>query len=596
MGKAVLEDPPESTQRSATARHPWKGSGSAKWCVAHSGRIASGAGVALIAAALVLLILVPMAFIIFGATQKGELFDDSFAFSLESLRTVFTTRGYIYSFLGTGLLSIAVGAVTVFLASIFAWLLSRTNVPQRRVLELVVLLPLFLSPFVGAIAWVTLASPESGVINVTLTTLFGVSEPVVNVTSTWGIIWVMSMYFVPYGYILISPTLKNMDPSLEEAGYLCGAGALRTMRKVTLPIVRPAILSAFFLVSVIAAGVFSIPAVLGAQGGFVPLSVHIYRALALPPADYSLAASIGCALLLLVFAGLHLYRRAVRASSRFVTVTARGFRQRRVDLGRMRFVGAGVCIVYAFLAIALPYLALFLVSVTPYTITDLTELSFTLDGFREIITSTRVLGALKNTLLIGLLAATLCVALAVGVSYLVERTRVRGRRILEYTAVTPVAVPGIVFAVGMLWAYVQTPFYATIWILVGAFVASYLPHATRVISSGLLQIDRSLEDAAIVSGASRFKTLRRITVPLSKPSLLSAWLFVFVLTVREINAAIVLYSPQTTVLSVLTWDYVQFGNFQMAAAVGLLQTILLVLGIVLGRFVFRVTLTQDGSW
>ncbi|MQA84735.1 MAG: ABC transporter permease subunit [Streptosporangiales bacterium] len=554
--------------------------------------VTSRLGMLVILLALTFLILVPMVFIVVGATQEGAAYTSGVTFSLDSLRTVFTTKAYLSSFAGTALLSLSVAALAVCVASMFAWLLARTNLPRRGLLELIILLPLFLSPFVGAIAWVTLASRNSGIVNVTLGQVFGLSEPLVNIASTGGVVWVMVMYFIPYGYILISPALKNMDPSLEEAGYLCGAGPLSTTLRVTIPIVRPAVLSAFFLVAVIAAGVFSIPAVLGGQGGFTPLSVHIYRAIARPPANYPLAAAVGCALLLLVFVGLHLYRRAVRASSRFVTVTARGFRPRLVDLGRLRYAGVALCVGYASLAILLPYAALVLVSITPYTITDLTKLTFTLGSFQEILTSSRVLEAVKNTMLIGVVAPTACVALAVAVSYVVERTRIRGRRALEYLAVAPVAVPGIVFAVGMLWAYVRTPLYATVWILVAVFIASYLPHASRMTGSGLLQIDRVLEDAATVCGASRVKTLSKITVPLSKPSLLSAWIFVFVLTVREINAAIVLYSPDTMVLSVLTWDYVEFGDFQMAAVAGLLQTALLVLGLLVGRFVFRVRLMR----
>jgi iron(III) transport system permease protein len=574
-----LDEPEQNHQEPAAAR-----------------KAVSGAGTRLAALTvlgiLVFLVVIPMAYVIYGATRSGSPYDPESTASGDALRTVFTTSEYLWSFLGTTLLALTSAGLSVLMATVFAWLLARTNVPSKKFLEIAVILPLFLSPFVGAIAWVTLAAPRSGMLNVTARTLFGTSDPVIDITNTFGVVWVMAIYFVPYGYLLIAPSLKNMDPSMEEAAYLCGAGPLRTMRKVTLRLVRPAILSAFFLIAVIITGVFSIPAVLATRSDFVPLSVQLYRATAITPTNYALAAAIGCALLLLVSLCLYFYRRSVRQSKRFVTVTARGFRPRIVDLGRIRYVGAAVCILYAALAVVLPYAALTLVSLTPFTITDLRELVFTLDGFRDVLGSASVMQALGNTLLIGLIAPTLCVLLAMVLSYIVERTRTRLRQPLEYIAIAPVAIPGIVFGLGMLWAYIRTPFYGTIWILVAVFIASYLPHAIRGVSSGLLQIDRALEEAGSVCGASRATVFRKITMPLAKPAVLSAWIFVFILVIREINAAIVLYAPGSTVLSVLTWDYVQFGDFRAAAVVGLLQTALLLLGLVIGRFVFRVAVTS----
>lgn len=540
---------------------------------------------------LVALIVVPVAFVLFGATRSGTPGDPNTEFTLEPLRTAFTTRPYLGSLVATVLLGLVVSGLAVVVGALLAWLVARTDLPKKGFFELVALGPMFLSPFVGAIAWVTLAAPNSGMINVSAATFFGATGSVVNVMTLGGLVFVMALYFVPYGYLFASAAFKNMDPALEEASYLCGAGIVRTALWVTLPLIRPALLSAFFLVTVLVMGVFSIPAVLAADIGFSPLPVRVYRAITMVPSDYGLAAAIGASLLLIAFVGVWLYRRAVRASKRFVTVTARGFRPRLVPLGRMKAPAIVLCVMYGLLSIVLPYTALIIVSFTPYTITDLTALTFTTDHFVGILTSARTYDAIVNTLVIGLIAPALCVLLAMVVSFIVERTDLRGRRLLEYVTTAPVAIPGIVFATGFVWAYVYTPLYATIWILVAAFVASYLPHANRITSASLLQIDRTLEEAATVSGATQRVTMSRITLPLSRPALLSGWILVFVLVSREINAAIILVSPRTMVLSVLAYDYVQFGDLRAAAVIGLIQTAVLVLGVLVARYALRTRLT-----
>lgn len=544
---------------------------------------------------LTVLIAVPIVFVVYGASRSGSPGAPDTTFTADNLEAAFTHPLYVGSLLRTIVLGLVVATIAVLAGTVFAWIITRTDVPHKGLFELVILGPTFLSPFVGTIAWVTLAAPNSGMINVSARALLGIEAPLFNVMSLFGLVFVMALYFVPYGYLFCSAALKNLDPSLEEASYLNGAGVLRTAVTVTIPLLRPAILSVFFLVTVLAAGVFSIPAVLAADLGFQPTAVRVYRAVALVPSNYGLAAAIGVSLLIVAFVGIWLYRRSVRASKRFVTITARGFRPRIIPLRTMKPVAIGACVLYGLLSMVLPYTALTIVSFTPFTITDLSQLSFTTDHFVSVVTSPRTSSALSTTLVVSIIAPTLCILLALLVSYIVERTDLRGRQLMDYLAAAPVAVPGIVFATGMVWAYVRSPIYATMWILVAAFVASYLPHANRLTSSGLMQIDRTLEEAATVSGANQRITITRVTLPLSKPALLSGWILVFVLVAREINAAIILVSPRSMVLSVLAYDYVQFGNLRSAAVVGLLQTFVLVGGIIFARYVLKTRLTSAGA-
>jgi iron(III) transport system permease protein len=538
------------------------------------------------------LILVPIVLMFIGAIRTGTFVDPRATFSLRSLTLVYTTLPYLKTLGVTVGASLLVSFIACVVGIALAWLLARTDLPAKGVMENAVIAPLYLSPFVGALAWLILASPNAGLINVLARDIFGVEGPVLNVMTAGGVILVMALYNVPYAYMTVSAALKGMDPSMEEASYLNGAGTLATAMKVTFPVVRPSIISAFFFVFVLTCGTFSIPAALGGTQAMPFLAVDIYRAVATFPLDYSRAAAIGTLLFWISLIGVAFYRFASRVATRFVTVTARGYRMRMVKLRGWRHPAMMAIAAYVILAIVLPYLALLYVAFTRFTSSSILEATFTLDNFKAVAGSVAVRQSIVNTLLVGAIAPTLCVMLGITIAYAVRRLHVRGSGFLDYVAMFPIAVPGIVFGTGIFWTYLMTPAYGTIWILVIAFVASYIPFAYRMVDTSIIQIDKSLEEASSVCGASHWRTARQVTFKLIRPGVLSAWILVFIFSVREISAAILLASPSNKVLSVMSWDYLEFGNVQNAAIIGLLQTVILVGGIVVGRYVLRVRLAQ----
>ncbi|MDR6288432.1 MULTISPECIES: ABC transporter permease [Inquilinus] len=541
---------------------------------------------------LTVLVLVPIALMFVGAVRTGTFVDPRAQFSLRSLAAVYTTLPYLKTLAVTVGASLLVSLVACVIGIALAWLLARTDLPAKGVMENAVIAPLYLSPFVGALAWLILASPNAGLLNVLARDLLGVTGSMINVMTASGVILVMALYNVPYAYMTVSAALKGMDPSMEEASYLNGAGTLATAWKVTFPVVRPSIISAFFFVFVLTCGTFSIPAALGGTQAMPFLAVDIYRAVATFPLDYSRAAAIGTLLFWISLIGVFFYRFASRVATRFVTVTARGYRTRMVKLRGWRLPAILMILVYVTLAIILPYLALLYVAFTSFTSSSILDATFTLANFWSVAGSVAVRQSIGNTLLVGLLAPTLCVLLGIVIAYAVRRLHVRGSGILDYIAMFPIAVPGIVFGTGIFWTYLMTPAYGTIWILVIAFVASYIPFAYRMIDTSIIQIDKSLEEASAVCGASHWRTARQVTFKLIRPGVLSAWILVFIFSIREISAAILLASPSNKVLSVMSWDYLEFGNVQNAAIIGLLQTAILVAGIVVGRYVLRVRLSQ----
>ena len=541
---------------------------------------------------LALLILVPVGFMFLGAFMSGALADPAARLTLEKVAAVYTTLPYLRTLASTLAIALLVASAATAGGVFMAWLTSRTDLPARPVMETCIIAPLFLSPFVGAIAWLVLGSPKAGVINVLARVWFGATGPVVNVATPAGIVLIMALYYLPYAYLTVSAALRNMDPAMEEAAYLNGSGVLGTALKVTLPVVRPALISAFFFIFVLASGTFAIPAVLDRSSQVRFLAVDVFQASATYPIDYGTAAAIGTLLFWISVLGIAAYQFAARSARRFVTVTARGYRIRLVRLRLLRLPMAGMVGLYVLLAIVLPYLALAWSAFAKPGGSVLAPV-WTLANARGVLGSAEVAGATLNTIEVGLVTPTICVALGMLVAYAVRRLRVPGAKFIGYITMFSIAVPGIVFGTGVFWTYVLTPVYGTIAVLILAFLAAYLPFAYRISDTVLLQIDRALEEASSLCGAGHARTLARVTLPLARPALLSAWIMVFIFSVREISAAVLLTSSDNVVLSVLSFNYLDYGDVPKAAIVGLLQTALLAAGVVAGRFVFRVKLARQ---
>lgn len=491
-------------------------------------------------------------------------------------------------------ISLAVALAATFFGTAFAWFLTRTNLPLRGTLELLVLAPLFMSPFVAAIAWYALAAPRNGYLNLAWTEITGQGSGPINVTTVGGIIWVLALHTMPYAYVFVSSSLRNMDPALEAASYVNGVGVVGTVRRVTLPMITPAIGSSIMFITIFAAGVFSVPGVLGRNLGFDPLPVLIYRAVTQFRADYAQAAALGSMLFLLSIAFLYLYRRLTRMERKFVTVSGKSFQPRLLNLGRLRYgvvAGAGL---YGVVCVLLPIAALAVAALSPFTSRDLGNMNLTIDHAESVISSPSVRNAMINTVEVVIATAVVCVLISL-VSVLVARQRERGSTAagLDYLNTFPLAVPGIVLAAGLVWVYIRTPVYATLALLVIAYVISHVPHSYRLLRNGSLQISRELEEASYVNNVGRLGTAARVTAPLLRPAIFASVILVTIFVIREVNSVILLYMPQTRVLSVLTWDYIADGNLGSAATVGLLQTLMLVVALIAGRFIFRINLTDS---
>lgn len=463
------------------------------------------------------------------------------------------------------LMALVVGFLT-------AWILNRTDVPGRRTLEQLMAVPYYVTPLLGALAWSLLGAPESGLIN-QLWRAAGGQEALFDVTGPIGIAWVMALFEGSVAFVMIGAVMKSMDPSLEEASQVIGGGRWRTMLRITLPLVAPGVLGAGIYVFAEMLGSFSAALVLGTPNRFYVITTAIYQLVSQYPPRLPLAAAMGVSLFAVMFLMLYLYRRVTRGRS-YVTVSGKAFRPRLMDVGALRWVLFGVCALYVLLSVILPVATLLYAAVQRLAVAFPKADNFTLEHFRTALSLNAVRSAMANSLLLGLMTATIGVAVTGLLAWMLQRSRLPGRGILEYVLMFPQAVPRLVFAFGMMWAWlvIPIPIYGTFWLLLIAYVTVFLPLGLRTLSSVIVQLDKSLEECGEVCGASWLHRMRTITMPLLRPGLLAAWLLIFVASVRELGASILLMGPNSKVLTPAIVEAWFSSSSELTAAMALIQT------------------------
>lgn len=479
---------------------------------------------------------------------------------------VFGRRAYWIAMMNTVIIGLGATAIACAVGVPLAWFFARTNMPGRGFLEKLSTIPIFIPPFVGAIAWILLAAPRIGTFNLPFR-MSGIGEPF-NVYTLTGIAWVIGIYLAPYVMMIVAAALRSMDPSLEEAAQVSGLSRMRTATTVTLPLVAPAILSGAVLAFVITIGLFGTPVVIGWARQLYFVTSRIYLASQEVPPALGVMAILACYLILLSFLATMLQRWVLKGRS-FITVSGKGFRTRPVRLGNMRFLAAGFVWLYCFLTIIAPILVLVAAAFSTFTWSG----RFTMTNFEYLWTSEDVRDTLRNSLLISLIAATISTAIGIAISWATQRTRIPHRQLLEYLTMLPVAVPGIAFGVGvaLFWMRMPIAVYGTLWIIVLAFVGRFTGYAVRSVSSSIVQVHPELEESARIAGYGWARTFMHITLPLIRPSIVASWMLLFSIFITELSMVILLYTADTRTFSVLSFEIWNVGNFSQVASLSLLQ-------------------------
>jgi iron(III) transport system permease protein len=475
--------------------------------------------------------------------------------------------------LNTLTVSLAATVLALLFGFVTAWILSRTNVPGRHVLEQLMAIPYYVTPLLGAFAWSLLGAPESGFINQVWRALGG-EDYLIDIATPWGIAWVMALFEGSVAFVMIGAVMKSMDPALEEASQIIGAGRLATMLRITLPLVAPGVLGAAVFVFAEMLGSFSAALVLGLPSRFYVVTTAMYQLVSQYPPRIPLAAAMGVSLFVVMFAMLFVYRRIVTRRS-YVTITGKAFRPRVMDVGALRYALLAVCLLYVALSVVLPLLTLAYASVQKIAVAFPAAANWTLENYRTATTMNAVRSALTNSLILGVATATIGVALMGLLAWIIYRSRVPGAGMIEYVVMFPQAVPRLVFAFGMMWAWLifPIPIYGTLWLLLIAYLTVFLPLGIRTIAGVMLQVDRSLEESAQMCGAPWAYRIRTITMPLLRPGLIAAWLLLFVASVRELGASILLMGPNAKVITPAIVESWFASSAELTAAMALIQTL-----------------------
>jgi iron(III) transport system permease protein len=524
------------------------------------------------AALLCVLVILPMTWLaIYAFTDRTR------AFTLANFQRLFSEAAFIDPLIITFTVAVCSSVICCAVAAPMGWLVARTDVPLSRTIRALVTASFVTPPFLGAIAWELLAAPNSGLLNKFYRYVSGaeMDQYLFNIYTLPGLIFVISCYTFPYVFVLIANALDRMPGDLEDASSILGGRTWITARKITIPLALPALLAGAIVAFLQATTLFGSPAILALPAGFHTMTTKIWSLFQYPPKP-ELAAAASLPLLIITIMLLRA-EHFILGRRGYSVVAGKQSQPRLIPLGKLKWVAFGGCLIVLLLPVILPYGALINAAFAPIATTPLTFANATLRNFNFVffeLSATRPV--LKNTFILGAMAATIGTTLALVIAYLTARKAVRGWRTLGFLATAPIAIPGIVLGVGLFLSYTRPPFvlYGTLWVLLLAYLTIELPAAYQQLQSAFRAVHPELEDASRILGATRLQALRQITAPLLRTSVIATWCFIFVSVIRELSAAIILFTSETKVVSVLIFDLKESGDLGAIAVLGLLMLLL----------------------
>jgi iron(III) transport system permease protein len=478
--------------------------------------------------------------------------------------------------------------IATVLATILAWISIRTNAPGRKFFELTAIVPNVFPPVMLAVSWTILLSPRTGLINRFFMEIFGLDAAPLDIFSMWGMIYVEALITTPLAFLMVSASLYSMDPSLEESARVAGSSNLQIAWRITLPIVRPALLASAMLNFVRAIESFDTPAIIALPARIEVFTTKIYReAIGAFPPNQNLAAAYGVSLLLITMLFVYFYRTMTAKSERYVTVTGRGYRPMIIDLGKWRGFASAVAGLILVLIVVLPFLVLIYVSLITYVHVPgaKTWNLLTLEHYVSNLTDSRTFEALKNSLFLAVGGATLCMILAALTAWVTTKSKASGTAIIEGLSFIPWAFPGTALAIGLLWTYVYVPLpiYGTLWILLIGYITRFLPYGLRTMTSTIVQIHDDMQQASMACGAGFMTTFWRVLLPLLRPGFVAGWIILATIYLREFSTSVFLYSPGAEPIGPLLYHFYVDGNLGPMCSLALIVSVVCISLIVIAR-------------
>ena len=527
------------------------------------------------------LALVPVIVLLYQSVRGANLERSGYIFTVQNYSEAYLDPEFYPLIFNSVIYGIGSCLLTFSIGTSLAWVFERTNTPFKKVFAVMALVPFIIPGILSTISWILLLSPQIGMMNLILMKILGLEKAPFTVYSMYGMVWTQGIHNYPLVFLMMAAAFRSMDMVLEESATMSGSGTFSTFYHVTLPLMRPAMISTMLIIFIRTIESFSVPAIIGIPAGIEVFTSKIWMALQDYPPNFGLAGSLAVTLLVISTAGIFVYRHLTRKSERFATVTGKGYRPRTIDLGGLKYLVSTLCILFFLFTICIPVLTVLYCSLVPYyevpTLSALSKIS--LHNYDRVFKFPMTLQAFKNSIILMLATATVTMLLTSVIAWISVKSKIKGKEILDITAFVPIAVPGIVLGVSLMYVYLTLPIpiYGTIWILLVAYTTKYMPYGIRTTTASIIQIHSELEEASSLSGASWGQTFRRITLPLLIPGFMAGWIYIAMVSIRELSTSILLYTSKSVVLSIVVFDLLEGGEFPEISALGIIMVIILVL-------------------
>ena len=523
---------------------------------------------------------VPLVMLLYGSIRSAPIGEPGAAYTLENYVKAYFDKEFYLLLLNSIYYGLGTCALTFVIGTYLAWVSERTNTPLKKIFVVMSLIPFIIPGILSTISWILLLSPKIGLINLMVKDVLGLESTPFNIYSMWGMIWAEAIHLYPLVFLLMSAAFRNMDTSLEEAALTAGSSTFTTLRRVTLPLMRPAMFSVLLINFVRGIEAFEVPALIGVPAKISVFTTKIFLAIHQFPSDFGLAGAYAVTLLAISTTGVLIYGRITRREERYATVTGKGYRPRVIDLGPWKYFTLGISFVIFLLAVILPVFVLLWSSFIPYYGVPSRELmaKMTWANYTYILNYPLALTAFKNSFYLSVGSATLVMVLTSIIAWITVKTRLPGRGLLDNMTFIPIAMPGIVLGVSLIWVYLTLPIpiYGTIWVLLLAYITKFMPYGIRAASASMIQINKELEEASLAAGGTWFQTFRKVILPLLMPGFTAGWIYISIIALRELSTSILLYSYNSTVLSIMAFDLWEGGQYTYVCALGVLMVLLLI--------------------
>jgi len=514
------------------------------------------------------------------------------SFTLEAFKRVYS---YDINFIAIRNTLITAFATTFFgmlIAFPLAFLVGRTNLYGKKIFRTMFVITYMVPPYVGAMAWLRLLNPRVGSLNMLIQRIFGLSGSIFNIYTIWGMIWVLTCFYYPYAFITISRAMEKMDPSLEEAARISGASPLKTLFTITIPMMTPSLIAAALLVFVTAASCYGIPSIIGAPGQIHTVTTRIIEFVHIGNQEGIIDATT-LAVFLMIIANLILYISTfVLGKKQFITMSGKSTRPTIVDLGKWRIFITVVVSIFAFIVVVIPFITVALTSITVNMGKPLSMSNISFKFWKQMLTRDSIFTSTINSLIAATASALLGIIISCMMAYLLERTRVRGRRIPDFLITVGSGTPSIAIALALIMTMsgkFGINIYNTIYIMIVAYMIKYMLMGMRTVVSGMSQVHPSLEEASQISGAGWLRMIKDVTMPLIMPSIVAGIFLIFMPCFYELTMSTVLYSSHTKTIGFELYNYQTYHSQQIASV---LATAILIFVLVVNWILNKLTKGQ----